>query len=162
MLRPLRRLAVVLPLALLLPLAAAACGSDEGTPFAPLPASVQFAPQLGVELSAMTRTSSGLYYRDLAVGTGRAAASGNVVAVGYTGWLTDGTQFDASAAGDPIVFRLGVGQVIDGWDEGIQGMREGGRRQLVIPAGLAYGASGNGPIPADAPLVFTVELVDVQ
>ena len=157
--QPLRRLRLALP-ALLLG-AVAACGSDGESPLSPLPDDVTFAPALGVDLAAMTRTSTGLYRRDLAEGTGRAAARGGMVAVAYTGWLTDGTQFDARPTSNPLAFRLGVGQVIAGWDEGIQGMREGGRRQLVIPAGLAYGASGNGPIPPNAPLVFLVELVAV-
>jgi FKBP-type peptidyl-prolyl cis-trans isomerase len=155
--RPKLRLA----LSALLLVAAAACGSDDASPVAPLPDGVTFAPALGVDLAAMTRTSTGLYYRDLAVGTGRAAARGGLVSVAYTGWLADGTQFDARPASDPITFRLGVGQVIAGWDEGLQGMREGGRRQLVIPPALGYGAGGNGPIPGNAALVFTVELVAV-
>lgn len=88
---------------------------------------------------------------------------GNTVKVHYTGWLTDGTKFDSSADhGEPFEFRLGAGNVIKGWDEGIAGMRVGGRRQLRIPPALAYGPRAVGPIPANATLIFDVELVEVR
>ena len=121
-----------------------------------------FAPELGVDLSKTTETASGLHFVDLAVGDGAAAARGKSVSVHYTGWLPDGTKFDSSRdRGQPFEFALGRGQVIRGWDEGVAGMKVGGRRKLVIPAALGYGSRGVGPIPPDSPLVFDVELLDV-
>eukprot|EP00930_Biecheleria_cincta_P092280 TRINITY_DN82137_c0_g1_i1.p1 TRINITY_DN82137_c0_g1~~TRINITY_DN82137_c0_g1_i1.p1 ORF type:complete len:189 (-),score=25.71 TRINITY_DN82137_c0_g1_i1:139-705(-) len=108
-------------------------------------------------------TSSGLKYKDQSLGSGTAAAAGQKVSVHYTGKLQDGTIFDSSRnRGTPISFELGAGQVIKGWDEGIAGMKVGGKRQLHIPADLAYGASGAGPIPPGATLTFDTELVDVK
>ncbi len=124
---------------------------------------VRFAPELMIELSAMTKTVSGLYFRDHVVGRGSPVGVGQTVAVRYRGQLVDGTQFDATGPGaDPIVFRLGAARVIGGWDEGIAGMRVGGRRQLVVPPALGYGARGSGPIPPNAILVFTIELVGTR
>jgi len=112
----------------------------------------------------MTTTPSGLQYRDDQVGTGAEAKAGDHVAVHYTGTLMDGTKFDSSRdRGKPLEFVLGAGSVIQGWDEGIQGMRVGGRRRLVIPAALGYGARGYPPvIPANATLIFDVELMEVR
>lgn len=109
-------------------------------------------------------TSSGLKYLDLAIGTGDAANSGAMVTVHYTGWLTDGKKFDSSVdRRDPFAFRLGAGKVIRGWDEGVQGMKVGGKRKLTIPPDLAYGARGaGGVIPPNATLVFDVELLEVR
>jgi len=106
---------------------------------------------------------SGLDYADLVQGSGATAAAGQSVTVHYTGWLTDGRKFDSSRdRGQPFAFRLGGGQVIRGWDEGVQGMKVGGRRRLVIPSELGYGARGaGGLIPPDATLVFMVELLGV-
>ncbi len=117
-----------------------------------------------VEESAYTTTPSGLKYYDLEVGAGAEAIAGKTAIVHYTGWLTDGTMFDSSLArGEPFPFSVGGGQVIRGWDEGVTGMRVGGRRQLVIPANLAYGNRGAGNvIPPGATLVFEVELLGVQ
>ena len=145
----------------------AACGAEGGdAPAANVagePTEVQYAPELGVTLDEMTRTSSGLYYRDLAQGSGPTAAAGNEVVVHYTGWLVDGTKFDSSQdAGEPFSFALGAGNVIQGWDEGVAGMQVGGRRRLVIPPSLGYGADGIGPIPPNASLVFDVELLEVR
>ncbi len=123
----------------------------------------QFASDLKVDLSAMIKTASGLYYRDLELGTGATAAAGQAVAMRYVGTLPDGKQFDAAGPSDaPYVFHPGAGEVIGGWDEGIVGMKVGGKRQLVIPPALGYGARGSGPIPPNAILVFTVEVVSVQ
>lgn len=123
----------------------------------------EFAKELNVNPDALTRTPSGLQYQDLATGAGPVAAAGSRVLVHYTGWLTDGTEFDTSRdRGTPYGFRVGQGEVIAGWDEGVAGMRVGGRRKLVIPASLGYGAARNGPIPANATLVFEVELVEVR
>ncbi len=108
-------------------------------------------------------TSSGLRYTDLLVGNGPLAEDGMRVAVHYTGWLTDGTKFDSSLdRGQPFTFQLGAGQVIRGWDEGVRGMRVGGKRKLVIPPELGYGERGaGGVIPPNATLVFDVEFVGV-
>jgi FKBP-type peptidyl-prolyl cis-trans isomerase len=95
-------------------------------------------------------------------GTGAEARAGARVEVHYTGWLLDGKQFDSSRGGSPFAFQLGAGQVIKGWDQGVAGMRVGGRRRLTIPPELAYGLRGfPGVIPAQATLVFEVELVAV-
>ena len=123
------------------------------------PRNLTFAPQLGVDLATMTRSQSGLYYKDLTVGTGALTNVGAHVTVDYTGWLHNGQQFDSSAGRGPItITSLGSGQVIAGWDEGLLGMRAGGTRLLVIPSNLAYGAAGSGPIPGYATLVFRVDL----
>jgi len=105
-----------------------------------------------------------LIMEDLVVGTGTAAASGQKVTVHYTGWLTNGTKFDSSKdRGDPFVFSLGKGQVIQGWDQGVQGMKVGGVRKLIIPSALGYGARGaGGVIPPNATLKFDVELLDAH
>jgi FKBP-type peptidyl-prolyl cis-trans isomerase FkpA len=110
-----------------------------------------------------TTMPSGLQYWDIVIGTGATAVPGKAVSVHYTGWLTNGTKFDSSLdRGQPFVFSLGEGQVIQGWDEGIAGMKVGGKRQLRIPPALGYGSSGaNGVIPPDATLIFDVELLGV-
>jgi FKBP-type peptidyl-prolyl cis-trans isomerase FkpA len=128
----------------------------------PIVSGNDFASELNVNLDNMRETASGLRYHDLQVGTGAEATPGRSVAVHYTGWLTDGREFDSSRGGEPIAFPLGSGAVIDGWEEGLAGMRVGGKRKLVIPPALGYGAQRNGPIPANATLVFDVELVDVR
>lgn len=113
--------------------------------------------------SAYTTTDSGLRYHDFVMGDGASPKAGDTVSVDYTGWLVDGTKFDSSLDRPrPIQFPLGQGRVIKGWDEGIASMKEGGRRQLVIPPDLAYGERGRPPtIPESATLIFEVELVDV-
>ena len=109
-------------------------------------------------------TPSGLQYVDLKVGTGREAHAGETAFVHYTGWLTNGTKFDSSKdRGEPFPFRLGAGQVIKGWEEGVEGMKIGGIRKLTIPPELGYGSRGAGRvIPPDATLVFEVELLDLR
>ena len=129
----------------------------------PILSSTDFAKELHVNTDAMTTTPTGLRYQDLVPGTGVVAAPGHEVSVHYTGWLTDGTEFDSSVRhGEPLAFQLGEAQVIAGWDEGVAGMKVGGRRKLVIPPQLGYGAVRNGPIPANATLVFDVELLGVR
>ena len=109
-------------------------------------------------------TDSGLKYDDTVIGQGAVASAGQTVSVHYTGWLTDGKKFDSSKdRSEPFEFKLGAGQVIRGWDEGVQGMRIGGTRKLTIPAQLGYGARGaGGAIPPNATLVFEVELLGVR
>ena len=122
-----------------------------------------FAPSLGVDLKAMSQTPSGVWIRDLMVGTGEEATAGKEVAVHYTGTLTDGTQFDANGPSDaPMTFQIAAGGMIPGFDEGVKGMRVGGKRQIIFPPALGYGAQANGPIPANSILVFTIELVSAR
>jgi FKBP-type peptidyl-prolyl cis-trans isomerase len=109
-------------------------------------------------------TPSGLKYWDLKKGSGAVAKAGDSVQVHYTGWLTEGKKFDSSVdRGSPFVFKLGAGMVIKGWDEGVAGMKVGGKRQLHIPAELGYGARGAGDaIPPNAELIFDVELLGIN
>ncbi|KAF0202083.1 MAG: FKBP-type peptidyl-prolyl cis-trans isomerase [Gallionellaceae bacterium] len=108
-------------------------------------------------------TASGLQYEEILTGDGATAKAGDMVTVHYTGWLTDGSKFDSSKdRNDPFEFNLGGGEVIRGWDEGVQGMQVGGIRKLTIPASLGYGARGAGRvIPPNATLIFEVELLGV-
>jgi len=109
-------------------------------------------------------TESGLQYVDLVKGTGRQADSGNTATVHYTGWLANGTKFDSSLdRKEPFSFEVGGGQVIKGWDEGVKGMKVGGKRKLIIPPHLGYGLRGAGRIvPPNATLTFEVELLEVR
>ena len=106
----------------------------------------------------------GLKYTDEQIGTGAEAVSGKTAVVHYTGWLMDGKKFDSSLdRNQPFSFALGAGQVIKGWDEGVQGMKVGGKRTLIIPPELGYGARGaGGVIPPNATLKFDVQLLDVK
>lgn len=124
----------------------------------------EFAPELGINLGLMTRTESGLYFRDLEVGEGFVADSGMRVDVYYRGWLPDGTLFDATQPpATPIRFTLGAQppQVIPGFEEGVTGMRVGSVRQLIIPPHLGYGNQRVGPLPPNSILVFEISLVQV-
>lgn len=108
-------------------------------------------------------TPSGLQYADLVVGQGPAPQYAQTVTVHYTGTLENGEKFDSSRdRGKPYSFAIGAGHVIKGWDEGLMSMRVGGHRLLRVPANLAYGASGRGPIPSNATLLFDVELLDAH
>ena len=143
-------------------LAAAGCGSA-GTPFEALardPTEVTYAASLGVSLDEMTRSPTGLYYQILREGRGtEVAAAGDSLQVDYTGWTRNGRRFDSSEARGPLDVVLGEGTVIPGFEEGLEGMRLGEQRLLVIPHELAYGSRRIGDIPPYAILVFRIELV---
>jgi FKBP-type peptidyl-prolyl cis-trans isomerase FkpA len=144
-------------------LALVGCGGEEADSAGqaePMPVASETAP--AIDLSAMTQTNSGLYLLDLVVGEGEEAVPQQTVTVHYTGWFLDGEKFDSSVdKGETFEFPLGAGGVIAGWDEGVAGMRIGGKRRLVIPPELAYGAAGRSGIPPNSTLVFDVELFGV-
>ncbi len=131
---------------------------------APSPSAPAAAPPAAASTVGKAQvTPSGLSITDLAEGTGPSAHSGMTAKVHYTGWLKNGTEFDSSRSRGPFQFRMGAGQVIPGWDEGLIGMKVGGKRRLVIPPHLGYGDRGSPPvIPPDAELVFEIELLGVE
>jgi FKBP-type peptidyl-prolyl cis-trans isomerase len=141
---------------------ASGCGKPEKSSTANQPSAPSPSSPTKVD-GQPTTTASGLQYWDIVVGTGATAVPGKPVSVHYTGWLTNGQKFDSSLdRGKPFVFPLGEGQVIKGWDEGVAGMKAGGKRQLRIPPALGYGDSGaGGVIPPKATLIFDVELLEV-
>lgn len=117
-----------------------------------------------IPVDSYRKSDSGLEYSDLKVGTGAAAAKGSQATVHYTGWLTTGKRFDSSAVKNkPFTFTVGARKVIKGWDEGVEGMKVGGVRQLRVPAQLGYGQRGHPPrIPQNATLIFEIELLSVK
>lgn len=135
-----------------------ACGGSESTAPAPIPIEEQvWAASLGVTLSQFTRLASGVYYRDVTVGTGTTVSGTPTVAVRYAGYLANGTKFDErTEAQGPICFPLAG--LIAGWQSGMQGMKVGGTRRLLIPPDQGYGRGGNGPIPGNANLLFDITL----
>lgn len=143
----LSRLPVLVALAVALPLAFTACGDD-----------------------SPTSPSSGVFSQtNVVVGTGVEAVAGKDLTVHYTGWLWDpsktdgkGLQFETSRTGDPLKFTLGAGELIEGFDQGLVGMKVGGLRRLTIPPSMGYGSTRNGPIPPNATLVFEIELLKVE
>ena len=119
--------------------------------------------------AAAATTPRPLQKTDTVVGKGKPAAAGSTVTVHYTGWLYSpkapqqhGAQFDSSNGGEPFTFTLGAGKVIPGWDQGLVGMKAGGKRTLIVPAALGYGERGAGPIPPNANLIFDVTLLEVK
>lgn len=143
--------------------AAVAVGCGNNSPTAVSIEQTTFASSLGVNLSASTKLPSGLYYRDITVGTGTTLASGQTVGMRYVGSFANGSVFDSNPDPKPVFyFRLGAGQVIQGWDLGLVGMKVGGRRQLIIPPELGYGSNDYGPIPGNSVLVFTVDAISAQ
>ena len=146
--------------ALALPFIASCSVDSTGTSTGDV-ATTDFASSLGVNLAASTKTSDGLYYRDISIGTGALVVSGNTVNARYDGYISNGTLFQSNQT-TGVTFVLGVGQVIAGWDEGLVGMRVGGKRQLIIPPSLGYGAAGNEVVPGNAVTVFNVEVVSAQ
>jgi FKBP-type peptidyl-prolyl cis-trans isomerase len=145
----------------------AACGgktSNTETADWSNPQTIHFADSLHIDLSSMTETPDGLYYEDIKVGTGEEAEPGDVAVVHYTGYLPNGKVFDKNGESDePYSFEMGIGRVIRGWDLGVQGMKIGGERLLVIPPKLAYGSKGaDNTIPPNTTLVFNIKLVDVR
>jgi FKBP-type peptidyl-prolyl cis-trans isomerase len=132
-----------------------------GNPFAAQDLLTQQAGLGGASSSDATQITQ-LIAQDEVVGTGAVAQVGKTLTVNYTGKLQDGTVFDTSVGKAPYSFVLGAGKVIAGWDQGLQGMKVGGKRLLIIPASLGYGASGYGQIPPNATLIFEVELLGVQ
>lgn len=126
------------------------------------PESVSFAAGLGVDLAAMELRPSGLYVEELQAGEGAPARRGDPVTLHYVGYLFDGTVVDRTEDGAPVRFRLGRDPVIRGWTEGVEGMREGGVRRLVVRPALGYGNRGQGPVPPNATLVFDVRLLAVR
>ena len=146
------------PLVLVGALALAACRRDDVEPPPPLP---EFAPALGVDLKAMQQSDDFLYVQTLTPGQGEGAQADEKIRVTYTGWLPDGSQFDSNVGREPLLVTLGKDFLIDGFMEGIDGIKVGEERLLVVPPALAYGAAGDpGVIPRNSWLVFKVRRVD--
>ena len=145
-------------LALALGLSLVACGG----PSVPTIESTQFGASLQVDLKASTKTADGEYFRDVIPGTGAVVERGQLLQVNYSGFFADGSPFDSSTGRGPFSFHLGAGEVIMGWDQGLIGVRVGCTRQLIIPPALGYGSNGQGPIPPNAILVFTVQVISAQ
>jgi FKBP-type peptidyl-prolyl cis-trans isomerase len=119
---------------------------------------VEFAASLGIDLDRMTKTASGVYIEDVTEGTGDPIQSGAVINIAYTGWLTDGVPFDSGQ----FSFTLGESGFIEGWNLGIEGMKLGGRRLIVIPPELGYGDAGRAVIPGGSILIFRIDLLTVS
>ena len=128
-----------------------------------VPELIDYHPDLQIAIAEMQMMDSGLLYQDDSVGVGDSVTVGSNVVVHYTGWFPDGTVFDTSReSGVPFPFQVGRGEVIEAWEEGLLGMRVGGRRKLVVPPALGYGESDYGPIPGNSVLVFEIELLELR
>ena len=148
-------------------LAGCASGTDAASTTTPPPASnpatETYAASLGVNIASMTKINDNLYIKDITVGSGVVVLANHSTTVVYTGWLTNGTQFDSDVGKTPLLsFVFGTGAVIPGWDQGMLGMRVGGTRLIVVGSTLGYGANGLGAIPPSATLVFNVQVTSVQ
>lgn len=154
--RELRSVAAVAALALL---AACDLNTAPNTPAPIDPTRDSYAAGLGVDIASMTKTASGLYYKNKVVGTGTAAVKGDSVRVNYTLWLTNGTKVESSkdTGKSPLEFLTGAQRVIPGFEEGVIGMQPGGVRLLVVPPQLAWGSAGNPPVQPNANIVFEIE-----
>ena len=153
-------------LGLTLTLALAGCDRAKAPQPAGTPAETAAA---GATATATDSAAVAFQKIDTVTGTGKEATAGATAVVNYTGWLYDpaaeskhGAQFDSSIGREPFSFELGAGRVIKGWDDGVQGMKVGGKRTLIVPAAMGYGDGGAGPIPPGATLIFDVELLDVK
>jgi len=161
-----KRVSLVLALAVvaLAVISAAGCAAEPQTTTPAPQSQPPAAEQPAAEAPQTEADVTELKIEDLVAGTGAEAKKGDAVTVHYTGWLTDGTKFDSSLdSGQPFTFVIGQGRVIAGWDEGVAGMKVGGKRKLIIPPDMGYGAQGaGGVIPPNATLVFEVELLEVN
>lgn len=124
-------------------------------------ASLQLSPSLGIPEDSLRTIGRGVWYHDVQVGDGAVVAPGDQVDAHFVGFLASGVKFTATDR-KPFRFQLGADQVIPGWEDGVPGMRVGGRRQLIVPAALGYGEKGSGPIPPNAVLVFDITVVDAK
>lgn len=137
--------------------------NDEPGPTDPDITGITFAPSLGVDLALMTKTTQGVYHRDLVAGSGDVVQGSSRIRAHYRGWLPSGSEFDSNQPpSTPLEVTLGQGSLIAGWEIGVPGMKVGGVRQLVIPPSLGYGSAGRGPIPPNSYLVFEVTMVSIQ
>ena len=162
----LRRAAVVGLLGLMVAATTGCSSSAQTTPQTTPPAQSQVAttaPAPSAPAASKIPDVTELKIKDLVVGKGATAKVGSTASVNYTGWLTDGTQFDSSIGRAPFEFVIGQGGVIEGWDKGVAGMKVGGKRELIIPPAMGYGAQGSPPvIPPNATLRFDIELLSVK
>jgi FKBP-type peptidyl-prolyl cis-trans isomerase FkpA len=125
------------------------------------PATETYSPDLEIDLTQMTKMSYALYVEDVVVGTGVRVDIGSTISVNYAGFLVNGTRFTPDAT-DPFSFVLGVGYILDGWNQGLVGMKVGGVRKLVIGSRLAFGPKGSGTVPAQSTVVYSIELVSAR
>jgi FKBP-type peptidyl-prolyl cis-trans isomerase len=147
---------------LMLAVVATAACLDSGAPDEKRIEETSFAATLGVDIAASTKTENGAYFRDITAGTGPSITSGKLT-IRYTGWLSNGTQFDSNVTKpDPLAFSFGGHEVIPGFEEALLGVKVGATRQLIVPPSLGYGLYDYGPIPGNSVLVFKVEVVSAQ
>ncbi len=152
-----------MPLALAVVLTAAPLAGQTLTPRLRISSPVRLlnlSPALGIPIDSLRSVGRGVWIHDVQLGTGDSVAVGHELAMHYVGMLADGTIFSATRS-KPFRFVAGAGKVIDGWEDGVRGMRVGGRRQVVVPSNLGYGAAGSGAVPPDAVLVFDITLIEV-